>query len=167
MEINEDGSGVFYMGDFSPLKFKKMDWVGKNAIKLAPAIQLQREYPTFPENADIQLYAKAMSTGKPFMEKLSEETLYLRIPSFGGEQKKVIDSVLSAHEKEIKSTKNLIIDIRNGTGGDDDSYANIIPYLYTNPIRIVGMELLSTPLNNKRMESYLSMPDLSEKAECR
>lgn len=164
MEINEDGSGVFYMGDFSPLKFKKMDWVGKNAIKLAPAIQLQREYPTFPENADIQLYAKAMSTGKPFMEKLSEETLYLRIPSFGGEQKKVIDSVLSAHEKEIKSTKNLIIDIRNGTGGDDDSYANIIPYLYTNPIRIVGMELLSTPLNNKRMESYLSMPDLSEKS---
>jgi len=164
MEIQEDGSGVFYMGDFSPLKFKKIDWIGKNSIKLAPAIQLQREYPTFPENADIQLYAKAMSTGKPFMERISGETLLLRIPSFGGEQKKVIDSVLLAYEKEIKSTKNLIIDIRNGTGGDDDSYANIIPYLYTNPIRIVGMELLSTPLNNKRMEGYLSMPDLSEKS---
>lgn len=165
LEIKEDGSGVYYMGDFSPLKFSKIDWIGKNAIKLAPTIQLQREYPTFPENADIQLYAKAMSTGKPFMEKISGETLLLRIPSFNGMQKKAIDSVLLANEKEIKSTKNLIIDIRNGTGGDDDSYANIIPYLYTNPIRIVGMELLSTPLNNKRMEGYLSMPDLSENSK--
>lgn len=165
LEIKEDGSGVYYMGDFSPLKFSKVDWVGKNAIKLAPVIQLQRVYPTFPENEDIQLYVKAMSADKPFIQKISEETLLLRIPSFGGAQKPFIDSVLTAHSKEIKSMKNLVIDIRNGTGGDDDSYSNIIPYLYTNPIRIVGMELFSTPLNNKRMEENLSIPNLSEKSK--
>ncbi|MBO9674858.1 MAG: hypothetical protein J7577_15530 [Sphingobacteriaceae bacterium] len=164
MEIKEDGSGIYYMGNFSPAKFDKIEWMGKNAVKLTPSVMLERVFPKFSDTEDQKLYLRELFAKKPFVERLSKETLLLRIPSFGDQQKPVIDSVLSAFDKEIKSTKNLIIDIRNGTGGSDDSYTNLIPLLYTNPIRIVGLEFLSTPLNNKRMEGYLSLPDLSEKS---
>lgn len=66
-------------------------------------------------------------------------------------EKPLIDDLLEKHKNEILSTENLIIDIRNGTGGSDNSYQNILPFIYTNPIRIPSVEYLSTLLNNQRM----------------
>jgi hypothetical protein len=163
MEMKDDNAGTYYMGDFSPVHFNKVEWLGKNVIRLAPAILLERVYPLYPQDENLQLYIKEMKADKPFIQELSDQTILLRIPSFSGTQKPFIDSVLREYSALIKSRKNLVIDIRNGTGGDDVSYYNIIPLLYTNPIRIVDMEYLSTPLNNKRMEAYLDIPNLSEK----
>ena len=90
----------------------------------------------------------------PFVEKLSDKTVYIRIPSFAPDKKKDIDSVLAKYNSLITSIPNLIIDIRNGTGGNDASYKKIIPYLYTNPIRTVGMQLYATKLNAEAYEKY-------------
>lgn len=97
------------------------------------------------------LYKKFLVSRKPFIERLNSNTLYLRIPSFMPTEKPLIDDLLEKHKNEILSTENLIIDIRNGTGGSDNSYQNILPLIYTNPIRIPSVEYLSTPLNNQRM----------------
>lgn len=88
------------------------------------------------------------------MKNFSDKTVILRIPSFNGSAKKQIDSVIMANMQTITKTENLIIDLQNNGGGSDGSYEKLIPLIYTNPIRIVGMELLSTPLNNKRMEEF-------------
>jgi hypothetical protein len=48
--------------------------------------------------------------------------------------------------------------LRNNGGGSDWSYAEIIPFLYTNPIRTVGVEFRSTPLNNRRMIDLIEQP---------
>lgn len=163
LKINQDSSGVYYMGDHSPQKFDKAKLLGKNTLKLG-SIYLDRLYPKFQENdTSIALYLKEISTDVPFIQKVSANTTLFRIPSFIESEKKRIDSLIQANETSLKSTENLIIDLRNNGGGSDDSYGNIIPFLYTNPIRIVNLEFLSTPLNNKRMEEYLSIPDLSEK----
>ena len=162
LNIDKNGSGVYYMGDFSPYKFDNAEFIGKNTLRLG-AFYLGRIYPELQDEESIAFYAKEMRSDNPFMHKLSDKTLLFRIPSFNGSQKSLIDSLLAANDKFINATDNLIIDIRNNGGGDDVSYEKIIPYLYTNPIRIINMELLSTPLNNKRMEGYLSIPDLSEK----
>ncbi|WP_292015149.1 S41 family peptidase [Chryseobacterium sp.] len=69
-------------------------------------------------------------------------TLLLRIPSFNGTLKKDIDSVTAANQSKIESTETLIIDIRNNGGSSDNSFAKIIPYLYTNPIRSRTMKVL-------------------------
>jgi C-terminal processing protease CtpA/Prc len=61
----------------------------------------------------------------------------------------------------ITKTENLIIDLQNNGGGSDESFEKLIPLIYTNPIRVVGMELLSTPLNNKRMEEFANDPEAS------
>lgn len=66
-----------------------------------------------------------------------------------------------ANMQTITKTENLIIDLQNNGGGSDGSYEKLIPLIYTNPIRIVGMELLSTPLNNKRMEEFANDLDAS------
>lgn len=104
------------------------------------------------ENDEVDpLYKKFLESQKPFIERLNSSTLYLRIPSFMPTEKPLIDDLLEKHKNEILSTENLIIDIRNGTGGSDNSYQNILPLIYTNPIRIPSVEYLSTLLNNQRM----------------
>ena len=93
----------------------------------------------------------------PYIENLSDSTLYLYIPSFEIQYKTAIDSVLAANDALIKKTPNLIIDIRNSGGGSDASFQKIIPYLYTNPIRNIGQEVRATELNRKGYEGYLKM----------
>lgn len=101
-----------------------------------------------------KLHTKFLNSSKPFIELLNKNTLYLRIPSFNGSQKQYIDSLISINRSKILSTENLIIDIRNGTGGNDNSYEELIPLIYTNPIRMHTIEYLSTPLNNQRMLDF-------------
>ncbi|MDP3557585.1 MAG: S41 family peptidase [Bacteroidota bacterium] len=113
-----------------------------------------RIYPKSALTKKEDLLISFSKSNLPFVEKLSDKTIYLRIPSFASEQKKNIDSVLAKYDKQISSTQNLIIDIRNGTGGSDDSYSNLVPYLYTNPIRGMGVQLLATELNAKGYERY-------------
>lgn len=98
-----------------------------------------------------QLHTRYLNASTPFVERLNPNTLYLRIPSFQANQKQVIDSTIAANRAEILRTENLIIDIRNGTGGSDISYAELTPFIYTNPIRMPTVEFRSTPLNNQRM----------------
>ncbi|MGR3857667.1 S41 family peptidase [Chryseobacterium indologenes] len=96
-------------------------------------------------------YYEAIKAQKPFLKPLNKTTLFLRIPSFNGALKKDIDSVITANKSKIESTENLIIDIRYNGGGSDNSFAKIIPYLYTNPVRSVRTQFYSTKLNNQRM----------------
>lgn len=164
LEISKDSSGVFYMGNYSSAKFDKAVFTGSNALKLG-YIYLHRIYPVFSDKAAISLYAKEMEAATPFIQGLSNETVLFRIPSFNSDQKSLIDSLVLVNQDLLKTKKNLIIDIRNNGGGSDESYDHIIPFLYTNPIRITNLELFSTPLNNKRMEGFLSTPNLSERSK--
>lgn len=150
---SDDGksySGSYYMRDHS-----RQDTKARIA---GPALMYmggywQRLHPkTTLSQKEQQLLA--FSSPLPTLKQLNAKTLYLRIPSFLIEMKAKIDSVLEKHDALIKSTPNLIIDIRDGTGGADASYKNIIPYLYTNPIRTVGMELYATELNAQAFEKY-------------
>jgi len=93
------------------------------------------------------LYVKVLTSREPFFARLSPATNYIRIPSFLSSEKKRIDALLKKNDSLIRSTRNLIIDIRNGTGGSDGSSYGFIPYLYTNPIRHPGMRYRATELN--------------------
>ena len=109
---------------------------------------------SFEDSSAHRLHKKFLNSTKPYMEQLNKSTLYIRIPSFNGNQKQHIDSLLLINRSKILHTENLIIDIRNGTGGNDDSYKEILPFIYTNPIRMPTVEYLSTPLNNQRMYDF-------------
>jgi len=100
-----------------------------------------------PVNTAGENAIKAKSPKTPYIKNLSEQTLYLYIPSLSAEYAAKIDSVIAAHEDALNKTDNLIIDIRDSRGGGDNSYQKILPYLYTSPIRKSGMEIRATEDN--------------------
>ncbi|HMQ76522.1 MAG TPA: S41 family peptidase [Flavobacteriales bacterium] len=158
LERTADGryAGTFYMGDHSPEPVEAaLQGSGGSMLQMRGVWMRQVPAPQFSPAE--RMHQRAMDAEAPFLERLSDNTLYLRIPSFAFEQKVLIDSVLAAHDALIRSTANLIIDIRYGTGGSDASYGGLIPYLYTGPIRSVGVKLRATALNAAGYEAYADM----------
>ena len=157
--ITEDqANSIFYTRDHSAVESNKVTMTGKNHLQIGN-FNLTKLYPKIADEPKYEQYFKSAKTNHPYIEQLNETTLFLRIPSFEHTEKKAIDSVINVNKQKLLSTKNLIIDIRNNGGGSDASYNEIIPYLYTNPIRTVGVEFLSTKLNNQRMLDFINKPE--------
>lgn len=151
-------NSVYYKRDHAAEESENVVMTGKNHLKIGNFTLIRIYNATEDEPKYIQ-YLKLLKEKSPFVEELNNTTLYLRIPSFDHTYKTEIDSVINANKEKILSTKNLIIDIRNNGGGSDASYSEIIPFLYTNPIRTVGVEFLSTKLNNQRMLDFVNNPE--------
>lgn len=151
-------NSVFYMRDHSAVESNNVAMTGKNHLQIGH-LSLSRIYPRTEDEPKYMPYFKALNAEQPYLEPLNQTTLYLRIPSFNESYKRKIDSVLNTNKEKLLTTKNLIIDIRNNGGGSDASYSEIIPYLYTNPVRAVGVEYLSTRLNNQRMLDFINKPE--------
>lgn len=117
----------------------------------------QKIFPISTTEIQDGIYFKLRYEEKPYLLNISSSTNYFRIPSFSYDSKLLIDSVLKTNELLINSTPNLIIDIRYGTGGADNSFEKLIPLMYTNPIRGIGNKLLATEINSKCYEKYAEM----------
>ncbi len=152
----DDKAGSLYLRGKSPENFTNIKR-HKNLLQLG-RFYLKRLYPKYETEKSVETYLKSISATKPYIEEVNTKTLLLRIPSFEGSQKKAIDSVILANKSKMLKTENLVIDLRNNGGGSDFSYKEIIPFLYTNPIREVGVEMLSTKRNNQRMLELISNP---------
>ena len=66
-------------------------------------------------------------------KQLDKETGYIKIPSFFNNDSK-IEKLVSTHDKSIRSSKNLIIDLR-GNGGGNSGWSFLLPYVMTNSIK--------------------------------
>ncbi len=162
-EDNNTAKVTFFMGDHSARQIDTITYLGNNEVVLGNSfIVMSREEPRQESSPEIARYVRLLSTKAPLFEKVSENTVLVRIPAFDHAFKKDIDAVIAKHLDTILKTENLIIDIRGNGGGSDVSYASLLPILYTNPIRTVGMEYLSTELNNSRMLGFLQNPHFSE-----
>jgi hypothetical protein len=95
-------------------------------------------------------------------EKLSRNSLYIKIESFSPDYKPQIDSLLHANDTTLNSTPNLILDLRDNGGGSDNSWNELIPYLYTEPIKLIGADLLATETTISAYKKYLENKNLSE-----
>lgn len=158
---NVNYEAVYYMGDHSIQKFKDVTLTEDIILEMG-FVSFSRIFPKLSKSKELERYVKIMGASSPHVQQLTSKTLLLRIPDFSWSKKQAIDSVLSANKALIYSTENLIIDIRNNGGGSDMSYDSILPIIYTNPIRLIGMEMLSTELNNQRMKDFINNPDFPE-----
>ncbi len=79
-----------------------------------------------------------------YFEKLTEKSSLIRISSFNYPYVERIEKLIKDNIIAIENSENLIIDIRNNGGGTDGAYTKLLPLIATNPIRSVGIELLST-----------------------
>jgi C-terminal processing protease CtpA/Prc len=100
----------------------------------------------------------------PSFSKLSEQTLLLKLPSFDYDFKQSIDSILEANHQLITSTPNLVIDLRGNGGGQDFTFAQVIPYLYSGPVVIHSVEIWASEGNIAEEEKSLEK-DLPEEVK--
>jgi len=147
LKIELDKS-TFFMRDHSPAVSGTPELIGKNHLQIGNQM-LIRLNSIFSDDPLAENYLKSRSSRVPFLDELNATTLYLRIPSFDLGSKSAIDQLLADNRDKILKTENLIIDLRNNGGGSDQSYAELIPFLYTNPIREISVAILSSPLNNQ------------------
>ncbi len=87
--------------------------------------------------------------------KLSDQTLYLKFPSMLYPYKTVMDSLLSVNDQLLRTTPNLIIDIRNSRGGSDFVWSGLQPYLYTSPVRRPLLETRCTTFTAEKLKEYI------------
>ena len=163
LKLEPNGKGLkstFYLRDKHAESYPTVELIGKNYLQIG-RFRLKRVYPQYPIEQDVEQYFKLMAAPQAYLEELNATTLLLRIPTFDNSAKKDIESLIATHKDKILKTENLIIDIRGNMGGDNESFDAIIPLLYTNPIRTVGIEYLSTKLNNRRMLDMLNNPELT------
>jgi hypothetical protein len=160
LRIHADGSATFYMRDHSAEQFEpeRVLQLGQSGLRLG-FVSLEREWPAVPTEPAVTRYIQAMEATGPYFERIDAETVLLRIPSFNNSQKPAIDSVIAAHRATMLQTPSLIIDLRGNGGGSGNSYEELLPLLYTNPIRTVGVEFLSAPRNNQRMLDFAENPE--------
>lgn len=155
---NNSQKAKFYFRDHSEELCNSVQLIGKNYLKIGRFF-LNRLSPNFDEDKNIETYYSSVSIQKPYSKELDKNTILLRIPSFDQRYKRAIDSVILSIKPRLLSTENLILDLRNNGGGSDGSFEEIIPLLYTNPIRTVGVEFLSTKQNNQRMLDFINKPE--------
>jgi C-terminal processing protease CtpA/Prc len=70
------------------------------------------------------------------------------------------EKIVRKYWSEITSTPNLIIDIRNNSGGQDEYYQLLADLLYTNPYTSKGVEWYSTKNNIKMYEDAIKNGDI-------
>lgn len=93
---------------------------------------------------------------------LDDKTVLLRFPSFEWGEKRNIDSLLKAYEQQLTNLPNWIIDLRGNDGGTDFAFNGLMPFIYTNPIKIKPDEFLSSKENIKILSENLKDSELSQ-----
>lgn len=157
LKIDSNGTAEYFMKNHSKQIFEDVELVGNNLLRMGLGfITLNRVLPEYENALEIERYFRSIGAQSPYLEEINEQTLLLRIPSFRASQKVYIDSVIETNRSRLESTPNLIIDLRNNGGGSDMSYQGLIPIVYTNPVRTVGVEYKSTTLNNHRMLDFIN-----------
>ena len=120
------------------------------------------------ENNQEQIEIDTQKQDKPELEArmLTSNIFYIKISSFKYENIAPVKELIVKSKKEIKKSKTLIIDVRDNFGGTDDVYKPLLPYILTNPLRIMNVEFLSTPtlINGLRDYALQNVPKDSVKA---
>ena len=84
--------------------------------------------------------AAGPDTNAPSFEVLSPTTALLVLPSFDSRQEAAVAALLKRRAKAIDARSNLIIDVRRNGGGDDSTYAPVLPLIEANLRRDAGAE---------------------------
>lgn len=135
--------GFLYYSDFSPnfLNCEIKNGVFSTSDYLKENAKLEKQESFEPFN-DIENSNTVVA-----YRDVNDSTAYIRVKSFDDHFAKKIQSVIKSNEKKLKSKPYLIIDVRYNGGGSDFSYKPLMPYIYTNPIKNVGVDVYSTPEN--------------------
>ncbi len=143
---------------------KKLRNKAKKTDSIEECAEIMKEWLHFFRKAHIGINVKRPEPVKqhntsskpnrktPSLKTLSDNNLYLKVHSFEYRYKKQIDNLIKQNESKLASIPNLIIDIRGSGGGSDASFYPLIPLMYTNSLRICGVEYYVSEQNALAIE---------------
>jgi len=145
-----------YYDDFRPIKGKASLRLGKKVIELHDDTRFVRKTKAaIDDDALLYSYLPEFPNGTntfPLALQLTDSTFYLRITSFMDNEAEIL---CSKHWAEITSCPNLIIDIRNNGGGQDEFYQILSGLFYTHAYKSKGVAWYATENNIKMYEDAL------------
>lgn len=101
-------------------------------------------------------------------KRISSSTMYVRLGSFEDYVAPIIDSVFTAIADDLSASDYLILDIRGNGGGSDYTYQPVLPWICTDTMRSVGVDVLATAGNIKAWENmFADYPDIPEKMQAK
>ena len=93
----------------------------------------------------------------PVAMYLSDSTFYMRVPGF---YSNTGNEFVIQHWDEIMKRPNLIIDIRNNGGGQDNYYQELAKIIYTRPYESKGVEWYASKGNIKLFEDAMKKGEI-------
>ncbi len=157
---------ITFSNQYQPTMGKASIWLNDNIIELHDDKRLVRKTSSDTyDNALLYSYIPEFPNGSntyPLAMQLSDSTFYMRIPSFGNN---LTETLAKKHWKEITSSPNLIIDIRNNRGGQDNYYSLLSDLIYTQPYESKGVEWYATKNNIKMYEDAIKNAEIKNGEE--
>jgi hypothetical protein len=131
----------FYMRDHSEQTWTAR--VERNALRFSSGSIWMREWPA--RGDELTPLERRTMEGRFAAYEVASATVLVRIPTFG--DPRAIDSLFAAEGDRIRNADRLIIDVRGNGGGSDYNFRELTPLLYTDPIRLIGADILATDDN--------------------
>lgn len=84
---------------------------------------------------------------------LSQDSYLITIPNSTATNGRIVDSLLQNDSAILRRARNLIVDIRNNTGGKVAAYTPLYPILYTHPIPKINSSVYCTEDEAKKIQN--------------
>jgi hypothetical protein len=88
------------------------------------------------------------------LEAIEPDAMRLRIPGFAITLKPPLDALLRDNWSELTTRRFLIIDLRGSDGGSDVVCQELVPLLYTDPIRVIGSDFRGSAESTRYLRSF-------------
>lgn len=109
------------------------------------------------KNGNLTADSPSRPSRAPTLEILNSETIVLTFKSFNGEYKDDIEQLLSLQESALKSHPYWIIDLRENDGGNDSTYAPILPWIMSGDFIQFNAQWLATAANISANENICAI----------
>lgn len=149
-----DGTCEYYMQDRSVQKGKYKIYDASILFFDALKSSFTKQLPAATLNQE-EIKDKINEINGFYVKKLTPRTTLIKLPNFSEVFLEAIEAMLEKNKKLIENSEFLIIDVRDNSGGTDNAYSSILPYISTNPIRSVGVEYLSSESFIRNSQKYL------------
>jgi hypothetical protein len=149
-------SGNNYQTIYSRGDFKKdtlLTKVVKNYIEI-PNYGTWKK--TFPMTKDtLSEDGKMAEIGQVQLKYLNDSTVYIALKSCQLELKPILEGLIKRNADRLKTIPNWIVDFRNNSGGDTETYSCLLPYLYTKNGYSKGSKNWLTPQHVEKWSAIL------------
>jgi len=144
-------------------KIRKFEHLAGNPLQVGNT-KWNRTYPDM--KAPLYLKKSPVSKNADWfkLENLDDSTLVFSLPSFNNKNKPLVDDLIKANKDKLLSTPYLVIDVRGNGGGTDDTFESILPFIYANPFKHLGTDIMASKYNINRYEELLRVPHVGAEA---